>query len=364
MDKAPTTLGRLPLEAFGCLTLPPLAPAVLKGFADLPDLTGMVSDALDLMELPAAVPGSLLRPSLTGRRIVGPALTLHNRRRSDDAVAAVRARDNRLADIEAHNLAKPGDVLVVQGVDGVSSMGGIAAAIAKRQGEAAIIVDGMVRDIEGSRELDLPIWARGTTPLTGKWRVETIGVNVSVRIASVTVAPGDLVVADDNGICFVPHGKAAEVLARAREIAEDEGRRQQRIAEGVPLADLVKSRPALTRPLTEEWKVPAMLVEHRTYTIPHGRMAEYLERYEQFGLPVQRRHLGPLIGFYVSEIGPLNQVISIWAYASMADREVRRAALEQDADWKSFRQINSGSFVEQETRILRPAPFSPPISFE
>lgn len=364
MDATQRTLGRLPQDAFGCLDLPSYDPDVLAGFRALPDLTGMVSDALDLVGLSAAVSGSQLRPTLAGQRLVGPALTVLNRRRSDDPAEAVRGRDNRLADIEAHNLAKPGDVLVVQGVDGVSSMGGIAAAIAKRQGEAAIVVDGMVRDIEAGRELDLPIWARGVTPLTGKWRVETVGINVPVRIAGVDVSPGDLVVADDNGICFVPFQAAAAVLAKAREIAADEQKRQQRIADGVALAELTKPRSAAKPALEKERKVSTMLVEHRTYTVPHGRMAEYLERYEQFGLPVQRRHLGPLIGFYVSEIGPLNQVISIWGYTSMADREQRRATLEQDEDWKAFKRINNGSFVAQETRILRPAPFSPPIVSE
>lgn len=104
-----------------------------------------------------------------------------------------------------------------------------------------------------------------------------------------------------------------------------------------------------------------MLVEQRTYTIPHGKMNEYLERYEKFGLPVQQRHLGGLVGFFISEIGQLNQVISLWAYASMADRETRRENLEQDPDWIAFRGMNTGSFTAQETRIMRAASFSPAI---
>lgn len=104
-----------------------------------------------------------------------------------------------------------------------------------------------------------------------------------------------------------------------------------------------------------------MLVEHRTYTLHHGRMNEYVERYERYGLPVQERYLGKLYGFFISEIGPLNQVIFLWAYESLADREDRRARLELDPDWIRFRETNTGSFVAQETRILRVAPFSPPF---
>lgn len=104
-----------------------------------------------------------------------------------------------------------------------------------------------------------------------------------------------------------------------------------------------------------------MFVDHRTYTIPHGRMQEYLDRYEATGLPLQRRHLGHHIGCYVSEIGTLNQVIHLWGFASMADREIRRARMEQDPAWAAFREANAGTFTHQETRILRATSFSPQL---
>jgi regulator of RNase E activity RraA len=236
------TLGKLPERAFGRLDLPPIAVELIQGFLALPDLTGMVSDALDLHGIHGAVGTSQLVPTLPARRIVGPALTVLNRRRDDDVATAVRNRDNRLADIEAHNLARVGDVLVVQGVSGVSSMGGIAAAIAARQGEAGLIVDGAVRDVESSRALGLPIWARDQTPATGKWRLETVGINVDVTICGVPVRAGDLVVADANGVCFIPYRAIAEVLATAQAIATDEERRQQLIAAGTPIATLATRR--------------------------------------------------------------------------------------------------------------------------
>ncbi|WP_053086109.1 RraA family protein [Nitratireductor soli] len=251
-DTARKTLGRLPAAAFGRLTLPPIPSDILDGFRALPDLTGMVSDAMDLAGLSGAVAGSELRPTLAGRRVVGPVITVLNRARGDTPAEAVAAADNRLADIEAHNLARPGDVTVIQGVDGVSSLGGIAAAIARRQGEAAIIVDGAVRDVEASRERDLPVWARGVTPVTGKWRIETVAINVAVTICGVTVHPGDLVVADDTGICFVPHAALADILTRARAIAADERRRQEMIANGRTLHELA-ARPGI-KPQTDQPK--------------------------------------------------------------------------------------------------------------
>lgn len=104
-----------------------------------------------------------------------------------------------------------------------------------------------------------------------------------------------------------------------------------------------------------------MIVDHRTYTIPHGRMKEYLDRYEAIGLPLQRRHLGHHIGCYVSEIGMLNQVIHMWGFASMADREARRTRMEQDPEWVAFLEMNAGTFTAQETRILRATSFSPQL---
>ena len=102
-----------------------------------------------------------------------------------------------------------------------------------------------------------------------------------------------------------------------------------------------------------------MIYEQRTYTLVHGTMADYLLRYETHGLPVQMKHLGRLLGFFVSEIGPLNQVVHIWVYDSLADREQRRAAMDADPDWHAFKQLNRGAFTAQEVKILRAAPFCP-----
>ncbi|WP_346356768.1 NIPSNAP family protein [Bosea sp. (in: a-proteobacteria)] len=76
-----------------------------------------------------------------------------------------------------------------------------------------------------------------------------------------------------------------------------------------------------------------MIIEHRTYVVEHGRTEEYLERYRQLGLPVQQKYLGRLLGVFVSEIGRLNEVLYIWVYDSLADREERRAQLDADPAW-------------------------------
>jgi 4-hydroxy-4-methyl-2-oxoglutarate aldolase len=212
---------------------------LLEGFRALDDLTGAVSDALDDLGIAGVIPSTVLMPTIPGARLVGPALTVLNRRRAIEIADAAAARDSRLGEIEGHNLARPGDVLVIQGVAGISSMGGLSASIGKRQGEAGVVIDGAVRDVARSRELGLPIWSRGLSPITGKWRIETVAVNVPIRIADILVHPGDIVIADENGVCFVPLARAADVLATTRHNVADEERRQKIIDAGTPVPDLV-----------------------------------------------------------------------------------------------------------------------------
>ena len=77
-----------------------------------------------------------------------------------------------------------------------------------------------------------------------------------------------------------------------------------------------------------------MIVELRTYTLQAGKVQPWLDHYEKNGLPTQQRMLGQLIGFFRSEIGVQNQLTHLWAYESLADREARRAAMQQDPQWK------------------------------
>lgn len=213
---------------------PPRLPReILEGFAALGDLTGTTSDALDECGIAGV---ALLRPTDPRARIVGQAVTAENRRRERPA------KESGLREIEAHALAQPGDVLVIQGVAGISSMGGISAAVGKRQGEAGAVVDGAVRDIDRSRALGYPVWSSGVSPITGKWRIETVAVNRPVSIAGVRVEPGDLVVADECGVCFVPCARAAEVLAQARQIEASEKVRLEKLAAGISLAEFAALR--------------------------------------------------------------------------------------------------------------------------
>jgi regulator of RNase E activity RraA len=233
--------GKVPRERIGTLELPRLPAELLAAFRTLEDLSGVVSDALDELGIAGAIPSSTLRPTDARARLCGPALTVLNRPLDIAVAQAVRANVSRLGEIEAHNLARPGDVLVIQGVEGISSMGAISASIGRRQGEAGAVVDGAVRDIAHSRGIGYPVWSKGASPITGKWRIETVAINVPVSICGVAVKPGDLVLADEVGVCFVPHERAGDVLAVVQRILKHEKERLAQIAAGTPVPDLAKA---------------------------------------------------------------------------------------------------------------------------
>jgi regulator of RNase E activity RraA len=243
MQKKP--LGKLPVAGIGTLELPAFPPGLVHGFSALPDLTGMCSDAMDELGLVGVIPASILKPTNAQARLIGRALTVQNVATTAAVNHAVASGVSKLGEIEAHNLAEPGDVLVLQGVDQVSNMGSISASIGRRQGELGAIVDGAVRDINHSRDIGYPIWSRSISPITGKWRIETVAVNQPVMICGIAVNPGDLVLADEVGVCFIPRAHALAVLERARRIAASEEARQEKIASGAPVADLLpKVKPA------------------------------------------------------------------------------------------------------------------------
>lgn len=221
------------------LELPRLPAEILAGYRTLVDLTGTVSDAMDELGIVGVVPAYVLPPVTPGTRIVGPALTVRNIQRTAQIQRAALEKTNTQGESEAHNLAEPGDVLVIEGVVGCSNMGGQSATVARRQGFIGAVVDGTVRDPQQYREMGWPVWCRGFTPITGKWRMQTVEINGTVQIAGVQVNPGDLVCADEAGIAFVPRDHAVEVLDAALEIDGGDTKRKADIDKGDSVDELM-----------------------------------------------------------------------------------------------------------------------------
>jgi 4-hydroxy-4-methyl-2-oxoglutarate aldolase len=228
--------GRIAADRIRMQSTPKPPAGAVERFIALGECTSLVSDVMDELGVPeGAIGASVLRPTLPGKLIVGPALTVRNITRRVDPFVAAEKNLNGMAEFEAHNLAEDGDVLVISGVSGVSNMGGISAYTGQRQGERGAIVMGGVRDVRHSRGIEYPIWASEITPVTGKWRLETVEINGEIQMGKVRVNPGDLVVADDTGVVFIPRDRIMSVLELCEKKKKAEDDRIEAITRGVPV---------------------------------------------------------------------------------------------------------------------------------
>ncbi len=103
----------------------------------------------------------------------------------------------------------------------------------------------------------------------------------------------------------------------------------------------------------------AMFYEMRTYRLRNGAIPAYLKVVEDEGIAIQKQHLGELVGYFFSEIGVINEIVHIWAFTSLDDREARRARLMADPAWQAFLPKIRDLIEVAENKILKPAPFSP-----
>jgi len=102
-----------------------------------------------------------------------------------------------------------------------------------------------------------------------------------------------------------------------------------------------------------------MYYEIRTYRLKNGGIPEYLKIVAETGITIQKRHLGNLVGYFFSEIGPINEIVHIWGFESLDDRQARRARLAADPDWQAFLPKIRDLIVTADNKIMTPAPFSP-----
>ncbi len=209
-------------------------------------LTATVSDILDTMGIRGAISASVLRPVIPGRTVVGPVVTLrYVFERKTPTQGHTEGNRGRMADRDAYAVAQPGDVIVYD-ADGqeVSCQGGMSSNVAVKSGIAATICDGGVRDVEEMRRLGYPVWSRHITPITGKFRIEAAEINGPVVINGIQVCPGDLCIADDNGVVFVPQDKIIEVLDRVKAASEREARVMEAFHAGGSIAEVLNILPA------------------------------------------------------------------------------------------------------------------------
>ena len=180
----------------------------------------------DAMHRSGDLPGIALQTP--GRKIVGPAVT-------------VRTYPGDWAKpVEAIDVAKPGDVIIVDaGGQGPAIWGELASESCLQRKVAGIVIDGAIRDIDTIRAIGFPAAAKIVTPTAGE--PKGFGeINVTIRIGGLQIAPGDWIVGDESGVVRIPRGKAVEVANRAQDVLEHENRLREEIRRKATLGSVAE----------------------------------------------------------------------------------------------------------------------------
>lgn len=158
---------------------------------------------------------------VTGDNMVGRAVTsLVRPTTPDKATPALSTKHS----VEMIDNAQPGEVgvIVMEGTLDIAAMGNLMGTAAVARGMAGMVLDGAVRDVWDLKRMGLTVYARAVSPATAVGHYATVARNVPVECAGVPVKPGDIIVADGDGVVVVPQERAAEVLKKAQEIDERE----------------------------------------------------------------------------------------------------------------------------------------------
>jgi 4-hydroxy-4-methyl-2-oxoglutarate aldolase len=196
--------------------------------------TTNLADALDKVGMRGAVIG--IRPLYDCPKIVGRAVTIK-------VAAAGMVKPTSHMGVNAIDAASAGDIIIIDNRGDLfnNCWGEILSMGAKMKGVSGVVVDGAARDIDACREFGFPVYGRGTVPITARGRIMEESVNTMVRIGDIQVRPGDIVMADVNGVVIVAVEKLDEVLEAAEDILRREEAMIADLRKGISMVEVDRS---------------------------------------------------------------------------------------------------------------------------
>lgn len=273
--------------------------------------TNTVSDALDFLSLKGATFG--LRPLWDCPKIVGRASTVTIAPKTDSVPTV------HLLTPVVDAITTDDRVLVVSGgIDGISCWGDILANASKTKGIRGTIIDGMSRDIDGSRDIGFPVYGRGVTMISGRNRVVQVDSGKELQMRGVTVKQDDYVIADNCGTVFVPAERIEEVLGLAERIETRQRGMLQAVRAGRPVSEVMHDKqfaaihpgpssspatagpPPLSRnpnnPAAEDRELTALFTQLDTPAVS--------DALDKLGIPGQALGIMPLSNYEKTTVGP------------------------------------------------------------
>ncbi|HEY1269114.1 MAG TPA: RraA family protein [Candidatus Binatia bacterium] len=196
--------------------------------------TCAASDALDRLGLRGATIG--IRPTWPCARIVGRAVTCKIK-------PAGPEKSKVHLGTPAIEAANESDVIVVDngGRPDVSAWGGLLSLASKQKKLSGVVIDGACRDVDESRDVGFPVYARAVVPVTARGRVMQGSVNEEIQCGGVQVHPGDLVIADGSGVVIIPSSRAEEVVSEAEKIAAHEAKMAEAVRSGRSVMEIMET---------------------------------------------------------------------------------------------------------------------------
>lgn len=189
--------------------------------------TAVVADVLDRLGYRNQIMRADLRPIFPQAKAAGFALTVQTAPARE--IAPAEPYKGELASVDA---LQPNDVMVVSHCEG-SFWGELLSTAAKYRGCRGVVIDGHTRDTQAIMAMGFPVFVRGIHPSDSLGRLEVVHHNLPITCGDVLVHPGDLVLADYDGIVVVPRVVATDALEKAEEKVRGENMVRKKLAEGM-----------------------------------------------------------------------------------------------------------------------------------